>query len=593
MRRHVCYWYLLTIYLRFILYFNSPLVRCIAAADAAFSGDYPQVRKLRQQSEKPHIVIILIDDMGFNDVSFHGSNQVVTPNIDALAYNGIILNRNYVPNLCTPSRSTLLTGKYPIHTGMHHFVIVNDEPWGLPLNQRLMPELFRDSGYSTYLVGKWHLGFYRKEMTPLYRGFDHHLGYYSGYIGYYDHTLKMLNRNYSGLDMRRDLEPCPELSGIYATDLFTREAVHVIRNHNVEKPLFLLMSHLAVHTGNEDNPMEAPEEELEKFDYISDPQRRAYAAMLSRLDQSVGLTVKALADKGILDNTIILLYSDNGAPTVGIHGNMGSNYPFRGQKESPWEGGIRSAALIWSPLLKQKNYVSNQVSHAIDWLPTLAAAANISLPEDLNLDGINLWPALSEAQESQPRRLLHVYDDIFGYSSYMKGNLKYVNGSSFEGKYDTWLGDINQDEMDPLSKNYEENILNSLVQQTLGDQSVSKELIQNLRQQSTHTCPLNSEDYTKDIYKCQPLKAPCYFDIEKDPCERYNLANLYPLQVEILAQEVKEYRLGLTPTARIPFPDARCNPLRFQGNWQWWYGTPDTSKAGKIPAIACNILLLT
>ncbi|XP_073843224.1 arylsulfatase B-like [Musca autumnalis] len=527
----------------------------------------------QRQSDKPNIVIILIDDMGFNDVSFHGSNQFLTPNIDALAYNGIILNKHYVPNLCTPSRASLLTGKYPIHTGMQHYVIINNEPWGLPLEEHLMPEIFRDAGYSTNLVGKWHLGFYDKEMTPNYRGFDHHYGYYSGYIGYYDHTMNMLQVNISGLDFRNDLHPMPEADGIYATDLFTHEAVRIIEDHDIDRPLFLLMSHLAVHTGNEDNPMEVMEEDLEKYQYISDPKRRAYAAMVSRLDQSVGQTITALKDKGILNNTIVLLYSDNGAPTVGIHSNAGSNHPFRGQKESPWEGGIRSAGLIWSPLLKQQSYVSNQVAHAIDWLPTLASAAGIEIPNHLQIDGVDLWSSLSEGHEPQPRTLLHVLDDVFGYSSYMRDNLKYINGSSFAGQYDSWLGDIAFEETDPLANFYEQEILASPVHSALGNSHLSIELIQRLRTEATHNCPVNSEDYNQEIYQCEPLKAPCLFNLAKDPCERYNLAKLYPLQVQFLAQEVEELKRQTRASARVPFGDPLANPQRFGGVWQWWKGT--------------------
>lgn len=243
------------------------------------------------------------------------------------------------------------------------------------------------------------------------------------------------------------------------------------------------------------------------------------------------------------------------------------------QKESPWEGGIRSAGLIWSPLLKQSNYVSNQVTHAIDWLPTLASAAGIKLPRNLELDGVNLWSALNKAHEPQPRRLLHVYDNLFGYSSYMNGNLKFVNGSSFDGEYDTWLGDIAEEETDPLTNFYEQEILSSEVHQVVGNNKLTIDLIKKLRRESTHKCPLNNEDYQQDIYKCEPLKAPCYFNIEKDPCERYNLANLYPLQAQFLAQEVEEYRVGIKPSARVPQGDPLANPDRFEGNWQWWYGT--------------------
>ncbi|XP_068142790.1 arylsulfatase B isoform X1 [Drosophila tropicalis] len=538
-------------------------------------------------SSKPNIIIILIDDMGFNDVSFHGSNQILTPNIDALAYNGVLLNKHYVPNLCTPSRATLLTGKYPIHTGMQHYVIITDEPWGLPQKERLMPEFFRDAGYSTQLIGKWHLGFWEKDLTPTMRGFDHHYGYYNGYIDYYDHTLHMLTKNYTkGVDFRRDLDPCPQDNGTYATDAFTAEAKRVIEQHDKSRPLFMVLSHLAVHTGNEDNPMQAPEEEVAKFAHISDPKRRTYAGMISSLDKSVGQTVRALSDNGMLNNSIILLYSDNGAPTVGIHSNQGSNYPFRGQKESPWEGGIRSAGAIWSPLLQQRGYVSNQIIHAIDWLPTLAAAANVKLPENLKLDGVNMWPSLSSNMEPQPRRLLHVMDDVFGYSSYMRDNLKYVNGTSFEGKYDQWLGELASGQDDPLSPYYVQQVLSSDVHAVIGSQSLTNDRIEQMREEATHRCPMNEQDHLQDVYLCEPLKAPCFFNLAKDPCERFNLANLYPLQLQFLSQEVEQFRQNAIPSARVPISDERANPKLHGGYWEWWN---ETAVGGSPKIVSWNL----
>uniref|UniRef100_A0A1A9WE40 Sulfatase N-terminal domain-containing protein n=1 Tax=Glossina brevipalpis TaxID=37001 RepID=A0A1A9WE40_9MUSC len=529
--------------------------------------------------------------MGYNDFSFHGSNQILTPNIDALAYNGIILNRYYVPNLCTPSRSALLTGKYPIHTGTQHFVVVNGEPWGLPLDERLMPELFRDAGYSTNLVGKWHLGFYQKEMTPTFRGFNHHYGYYSGFISYYDHTFDLEKFNYTGLDFRRDLRPWPEANGTYATDVFTDEAVRIIKNHDQSKPLFLIISHLAVHTGNDKNPFEAPEEEVKKFAHISNPNRRKYAGMISSLDKSVGKTIEALAKKDMLNNTIVLLYSDNGAPTVGLYSNTGSNHPFRGQKESPWEGGIRSAGLLWSPLLKQRNYVSNQVMHAIDWFPTLTEAAGITLPDNMHLDGINLWPSLSENRPPQPRQLLHVLDDIFGYSSYMHDNYKYINGTTYNGRYDTWLGELPPKEIHPLSKYYAEEILNSSVNQLLGNKSLLSSHILKLRSQATENCSRNSIDFNQPIYKCEPLIAPCLFDVFKDPCERYNLARIQPLQMQVILKEINKFRGQARPSARIAIADTRCNPDRFNGTWQWWFSSASSTLDFNVNQNFINILL--
>ncbi|CAN7943622.1 unnamed protein product, partial [Ixodes hexagonus] len=124
---------------------------------------------------------------GWDDVSFHGSSQIPTPNLDALAADGITLHNYYVQPMCTPSRAALMTGLYPIRTGMQHWVIRSPEPWGLPLELKLMPEHLKDLGYSTHLVGKWHLGYFKKEYTPTYRGFDSFYGYYNGYIDYYSH----------------------------------------------------------------------------------------------------------------------------------------------------------------------------------------------------------------------------------------------------------------------------------------------------------------------------------------------------------------------------------------------------------------------
>lgn len=168
---------------------------------------------------------------------------------------------------------------------MNHYVIASDEPWGLPLNQKLISNYFKDAGYRTALIGKWHLGFHRKAYTPTMRGFDSHFGYLGPYIGYYDYSLMMHDRNYSrGYDMRRNMsvnymsEPRP-----YVTELFTDEAVNLIRDHNNKDPLFLMVNHLAPHAGNEepDNPLEAPEDEIKKFEYIKDLNRRTLAGNCS------------------------------------------------------------------------------------------------------------------------------------------------------------------------------------------------------------------------------------------------------------------------------------------------------------------------
>lgn len=152
---------------------------------------------------------------------------------------------------------------------------------GLAMNEKIMPQYFKDAGYRTSMIGKWHLGFHQRQYTPANRGFDSFFGYYGPYIDYFDYTLEMFNRNYSrGYDMRRDFTTVDNLAPTYATELFTNEAVDVIKKHDKKKPLFMLLSHLAPHAGNEDFPVQAPEEEIAKFSYIEDEERRTLAGKL-------------------------------------------------------------------------------------------------------------------------------------------------------------------------------------------------------------------------------------------------------------------------------------------------------------------------
>jgi arylsulfatase B len=232
----------------------------------------------QQVQTKKNVVVIMVDDLGYNDVSYRGSNEIPTPNIDALAYNGAILNRFYTPPLCTPSRASLMTCKYPFRSGMQHFVIPSDEPWSLGKNEKLLPQYFKQAGYSTSLIGKWHLGFYQKQFMPTQRGFDSFFGYVGPYIDYFDYTLNMFDRSYSrGFDMRRNETIANDFNPIYATDLFTNEAIRTINSHDKKKPMFMLLTHLAPHAGNEDFPMQAPEEEIKKFSYIANVKRRTLA----------------------------------------------------------------------------------------------------------------------------------------------------------------------------------------------------------------------------------------------------------------------------------------------------------------------------
>lgn len=282
-------------------------------------------------ASQPHIFVVFADDMGFDDISFHGSDQIPTPNIDALHSYGVGLQRYYTAPMCTPARSSLLTGRYPSNVGMQHFVIANFEPWGLGLDEKLLPEYMRDAGYATHLVGKWHAGFYEERRTPNHRGFDSFFGCLGGYIDYYNHSVDALVAGYAdGFDIRNNLNVSFDTLGRYATDLFTDVALQKIREHDRDQPLFMHVSYNAPHAANPGDPLQAPAELVAVFGHIANVQRRKYAAMVASLDRNIGRLVRGIDEAGMLDNSVILFVADNGSPVLGLLNNTGSNYPFRG-----------------------------------------------------------------------------------------------------------------------------------------------------------------------------------------------------------------------------------------------------------------------
>ncbi|KAH8405014.1 hypothetical protein KR222_003147 [Zaprionus bogoriensis] len=513
------------------------------------------------RSKLPNIIIILADDMGFDDVSFRGAREFLTPNIDALAYHGRLLDRLYAPAMCTPSRGALLSGKYPIHTGTQHFVISNEEPWALTLNATLLPEILREAGYSTSLVGKWHLGFSRPEYTPTQRGFDYHYGYWGGFIDYYQRRAQMPVQNYSvGYDFRRNMQlECAD-RGVYVTDLLTREAERLIREQPAkQQPLFLMLSHLAPHSAGGSDPLQAPEEELRRFAHIQNIDRRKYAAMVSRLDWSVGRVVGALASTGQLENSIVMFYSDNGAPSVGLFANTGSNWPLRGQKNTPWEGGVRVAGAIWSPLLQARGNPFTQPIYVGDFLPTLAHAAGIELPESLKLDGIDLWPQLSGPKDAVhvPREILHSLDDEWRVSSLMLGQWKYVNGTTAAGFNDNVLTYRELDELDPRASRYVVEVRNSPASRALARYD-----LQRLTQTRVNSLIRSAAVRCGNMQRgCNALLEECLYDLGEDPCESNNLAYserhaevLRSLRDRVAQLRAGAVRPGNRPSARQADP---------------------------------------
>ncbi len=354
----------------------------------------------------PHVVIIVADDMGWNDVGYHGS-EIRTPHIDQLAAEGLELDRFYAQPSCSPTRAALLTGKSPQSLGIYSpFSKLN--PTGLPLSEKLMPEYFRDAGYQTFLAGKWHLGFRESAYRPNARGFDHFYGHLTGGIGFWDHV------HGGGLDWQRNGETLREEG--YSTHLLSAEINQLITLRDRSKPMFLYAAFNAPHL-----PNEAPEEAISQYAHIKDPNRRVHAAMVSELDSAIGQILATLDKQGMLDNTLIWFMSDNGGlnpaanPEAMISwskrledwfGNPipitllefmrtnvldggSDNRPFRKGKQSIYEGGARVPAVVyWKGKLSSSQ--SKQMLTAQDILPTLLAAADLNAPT-IDVDGVNQW----------------------------------------------------------------------------------------------------------------------------------------------------------------------------------------------------------
>ena len=300
--------------------------------------------------EKPNIVIILADDLGYGDISLHGS-RIQTPNIDRIASEGIELCRHYAAPVSSPTRAGLMTGRYPSRFGIRETVIPPWREYGLPEGEETIADVLGRNGYENRaMIGKWHLGHGRLAYYPLNRGFTHFYGCLNGALDYFTHERD------GELDWHDDWDSCYDKG--YTTDLIADEAVECIREYSEEGPYFLYVAFNAPHS-----PYMAPEDEiaehipLDEFNALEKKKDRngwTYRAMVSRMDKGIGRILDALEESGQMDNTVILFMSDNG----GVPGMepYSTNKPLRGTKFQEFEGGVRvSGAMYW-----EKGFMSSE-----------------------------------------------------------------------------------------------------------------------------------------------------------------------------------------------------------------------------------------
>ncbi len=443
----------------------------------------------------PNVILILADDMGYGDLGILGDGSSQTPNLDNLAGEGLLLTQCYSSSpVCAPARASLLTGRYPHRTG----AIEIRELRGLTrlcTDEITIADIFKEQGYSTGLVGKWHLGAFGKEYHPNARGFDEFVGFRGGQSDYYDYILyyNQITKN---------------SNGSYLTDVITEESIKFIHRHSNE-PFFLHIAYNAPHL-----PLQAPEADVKPF---SNTGRFTKAVstlygMIFNMDRGIGHILDALKELKLDDNTIVLFSSDNG-PFFGGTGEKCAkryNAKMNGSKSLVYEGGIKVPTIIRWPGVLKAGEVNNSFIHFTDWLPTLCSAAGIKIPNHLKLDGINTMPfLLGNANNNQVKR-------FWQWNRYTP--LMECNAAMRDGPWKLLRPPI-PEAMLPLDKDiiedrfYEQNpdLFLGYIKEPLPVPSLSK-----------------------------PLE-PLLYNIWDDPSEKVDLASAHPERVKQMLKELENW----------------------------------------------------
>jgi arylsulfatase A-like enzyme len=382
----------------------SRLVPMAAALLGLASLVPPAEARQAREATRPNIVLIVADDLGWNDVGFHGS-EIATPNLDRLATSGVRLDGHYVFPVCSPTRTALLTGRNPSRFGILS-AIGEPSTLSVPADTVSLADVLKARGYTTAIAGKWHLGL-RPEVGPRQLGFDWSYGYLHGQIDPYTHLYKNGDRTWNRDDRFLD-------EAGHATDLIAAEAVRRIEAGRAGgSPFFLYLAFSVPHT-----PLAEDARWTSQYEgKIPEPSRRLFAAAVTHMDDAIGRVVAALDRAGLRGKTLIVFTSDNGGQKDQSYGDqyggryapnkvLGDNKPLRGWKGELYEGGIRVPALANWPGTLAPRVVTAPIS-ALDWLPTIAKLVGAPADATLRWEGTDVWPLLSGEATAGPARTLY------------------------------------------------------------------------------------------------------------------------------------------------------------------------------------------
>ncbi|XP_045123836.1 arylsulfatase B-like [Portunus trituberculatus] len=560
-----------------------------AAAEGGGEGAQPQ----------PHFILIVSDDLGWNDVPWN-NKAVKAPHMEALAREGVILEQSYVQPICTPTRSALLTGRYPFTIGRQHDVIRPSQPTGVNLSLTLLPEVMKDLGYSTHAVGKWHLGFCSWDYTPTERGFDTFYGYYTGSEDYFTHkrswTLRERNKDStttttrkecndlecdtpivsghktitrSFLDLRNNETPDQHQEGTYSSGLFASRVEELLAR-DPQVPLFLYLPFQSVHT-----PLQVPPEYIRQYSYIKNQNRRTKLGMVSAMDDAIGRVVTALKNTGHYNNSVIVFTTDNGGPTL----EAGNNWPLRGNKTTLWEGGTRGAAFVHSPLLPNPGTSNPALIHVTDWFPTLVQMAGGVPPEGIH--GVDQWSAITEAGLSQRSLMVYNIDNTTGFAAGVRmGMYKLLVGNPGPGEWTPppeGIADHPIPDPDSIALTPDgDQVVNDRESNAIATEDEQQPDV--VAEEEEESAEGNKMDYSEPHVFGEEVSRLLLemsgrndtqlrlYNLNSDPLEQHNVAATSTQVVKVMVTLLKSYMFEYSP-ADSPHNAQDANPQNFDGVW--------------------------
>ena len=457
---------------------------------------------------KPNIVLMYADDMGYGDFGAFNDGNVLTPNLDDLISGSTCLSQHYAGSpVCSPSRASLLTGRYPHRTG----AITPQEVRGMDRihsSETTIGDVFGSNGYATGLIGKWHNGALNPKYHPNNRGFQEFVGFSGGWADYYDWNL----------DINGSISPS---DGRYLTDVLGDAAVDFIKRH-ASDPFLLMLPFNAPHT-----PLQAPEEITNYYEEkgLNRGVSLTYA-MIQKMDESVGRVLQTLEDYKLADNTILMFTSDNGPafslrddhiPKNGNADTTRFNCGFKGSKASVYEGGIRVPMIIrWPDGLPKGTNEITELVHFTDWLPTLMSAVGIEHKFSKDLDGFNILPQLrSEEPWIEPRR-------FWQWNSYQP--VGFVNAAMRKGDWKLVRPNIIPEFATDLDLELDKDYVKTDIEYKYFPENV--------------TDLMNSPDPVQLWRDNQVLEL---FNIREDPLESQNLVEKHPQYAQSMLKELETW----------------------------------------------------